>query len=525
MESTMQQMYTKSCHDLLSLLLNLSKQTDREQIVREFIDTVTDIFPLGDVTYTSEPEPTAGCMFPIRTITGIYGFIVCAKKPEKMNLTDERLLETAVSMLAVVLEKIECDQYVSNQRLNTEHESKTASLPSMERDMEEKFREAAKVQSVGQLAGGIAHEFNNQLGGILGFANLLDERLKNDPTLQQYTDKIISAARRAADLTEKWMAFARKGAEQKMPVELNGLISEIVFLLEPTIKQRISIKLRLSKSDVTVMGAPSELQHAILNLVLNARDAVATKENGIIQLSTEVIRVDETDRVVESVSLNIGDYAVITVADNGIGMSEEVMKHAMEPFYTTRNDGKRTGLGLTATYSAVKHYHGDLVMHSTPENGTTIRLFLPIHQPCFQYEAEKQNATRKTAATTFQSPGTRVLLVDDDPLILEFTTEILTRQGYTVETCEDGADAVAHYKQQPDAVDVVVLDMMMPGMDGSQTIHLLKEINPQVRIVLASGYSQDALADELITENVAGFIQKPFNRQELTNLLDEILSR
>ncbi|MBN2526067.1 MAG: response regulator [Deltaproteobacteria bacterium] len=389
--------------------------------------------------------------------------------------------------------------------------------------LEEKLRQSEKLQAVGQLAGGIAHDFNNQLSGILGFADLLSEHLQQEPMLLEYTEQIINAAKRSADLTSQLLAFARKGTFHAVPIDLHELISEVITLLHHTIDRQIELVTDFADQPLWVKGSPSQLQNAILNLALNARDAMDQGQRRI-RFSTKTVEINDIYRASNSIDLRDGVYSVVEVEDNGKGMSPDVLARALEPFYTTKEAGKGTGMGLSVVYGTIRHHKGDMVISSTLGQGTTVHLYLPLTEAANIESVHWEHNTHPAPDDRAASQKKNVLLVDDESMLRAMTAEMLIRMGYTVTSCQDGMEAVAYYTDHHDQVDAVILDMIMPKMDGSKTFRRLKEINPSVRVVLASGYSEDALANELITEGAAGFLQKPFRKQNLAEMMSQILA-
>lgn len=380
--------------------------------------------------------------------------------------------------------------------------------------LEERLRQAEKMEAIGQLAGGVAHDFNNQLTGIMGYANLLTNRL-DDPELKRYAESILSASRRSADLTRQLLAFARKGQYQSMAVDLHDIVQEVASILERSIDKRIRIKLQLDARPSKVLGDPSQLENALLNLGLNARDAMA--EGGDLMFATEVRDIDE--KYCRKVRYEVipGRYLYVRVADSGVGMPKDVQEHLFEPFYTTKEQGKGTGMGLAAVYGTVKNHRGFIEVTSRLGRGTTVELFIPLH--------EASLLAKDNPAVPVETPprSVRILVVDDEPMIRDTATDMLGAMGHQVVTCQNGAAAVAYYQQHWREIDLVILDMIMPDRSGREVFAAMRQINPQVRALLSSGYSLNEEAQGIMREGVLGFVGKPYSYAELARNVAEAM--
>lgn len=358
--------------------------------------------------------------------------------------------------------------------------------------MQEELRQQEKMAAIGQLAGGIAHDFNNQLAGILGFADLLVMELADNADLQDLAASIITAVNRARDLNKQIMAFARKGKVESRPVDLQQVLGEVVALLRHTIDKRIVVETHFEARLPCVQGDAAQLQNAFLNLALNARDAMPAGG----RLS---IRSCATDAGVR-----------ISVEDTGHGMTAEVKARAFEPFFTTKEPGKGTGMGLAAVYGTIRNHEGSVHIDSEPAKGTVVTVVLPTAK-----------GPRVVSGERLRVPGTtelrnlRVLVVDDEPPVREVVRRHLESAGATVTLAVDGAAAVDRLTQDPDAIDVVILDLIMPNLDGRTTFERIRAIRPDLRVLLASGYSLEGQASDLIEAGAVGLLHKPFRREDL----------
>jgi PAS domain S-box-containing protein len=377
---------------------------------------------------------------------------------------------------------------------------------------EERMLQTQKMNAIGQLAGGVAHDFNNQLAAILGFAELLASRVA-DPELKRYAGSIITAAQRSGELTRNLLAFARQGQFQSVRLDVHQLIAETTELLERSIDKRISIVRRLEARPSSIIGDPAQIQNALLNLALNARDAMPM--GGSVTFATTVVEMDAARSERDHLDLEAGRYLRVTVSDTGAGMSDEVRRHIFEPFFTTKPVGKGTGMGLASVYGTVQGHGGAITVHSQPERGTVFDLYLPLAAPAKEAPARAASAAPRTAALC-------ILMVDDEALLRDVICDLLTDDGHTVLQACNGREAVAIYEQRWREIDVVILDMVMPIMGGRETFLALRRINPAVRAMLSSGYSANGETQAMLDDGVLGFLQKPYSKQNLDAMIAQV---
>lgn len=381
------------------------------------------------------------------------------------------------------------------------------------RRSQEELHQAEKLQAIGQLAGGIAHDFNNQLTGIVGYADLLRQSLSGQPELKEFSEHILLAARRAADITTQLLAFARKGKYLSRVMDVHGIIIEVIGILQHTIDRRINLKRTFSAENPFIMGDPSQIQNALMNLALNSRDAMP--EGGELEFTTTNISLQE-EREDLPLELSPGEYLCVSVSDNGTGMEESVRQKIFEPFFTTKEPGKGTGMGMPAVYGTVKNHNGAVTVSSRPGQGTVVCLYFP---------AQKADAAA-AAGDMFRVPGKmrslHILLVDDEHLVLESANRILKGLGHTVVCCQNGAEAVGYYKAHWENLDLVILDMVMPVMDGRTAFLEMQRINPAVKVLLSSGYSLEEKTQELLNQGVSDFLQKPYRIDQLISRISRV---
>lgn len=378
--------------------------------------------------------------------------------------------------------------------------------------MEDQIRQTQKMDVIGQLAGGVAHDFNNMLTAILGSSELLERHVKVNAAAMQLLGNIQRAASRSADLTGQLLAFSRKGHKNAVHVRIDETINEVISLLERTIDKKIILKTRLIARNSCVTGDPTLLQNALLNLGVNARDAMPY--GGEITFTTTNVELDAVFCDASPFNITPGPYIEISVSDTGAGMSKEVISRVFEPFFTTKEVGKGTGLGLAAVYGTITDHHGCITIFSEPGVGTVFKLYVPLSW-------EKKIDETRDEEMIHGSGG--VLLVDDEEILRNVGRAILEDLGYQVFLAEDGVKALEVYEQEMDDISLVILDMLMPRMGGKETLMRLKERYPHVRVLISSGFHQEGTAEELEKLGAIGFLQKPYLRHSLCKTVAEAI--
>jgi len=382
------------------------------------------------------------------------------------------------------------------------------------RAMERRLQRAHRLEAIGQLAGGIAHDFNNQLVGILSYAELI-RRGSTDDKLRSFADGIRESARRSADLVEKLLAFARKAKAHSEPVDLRRVIGEVATLMRQRKDSGVEIVERFEDRPATILGDHSLLHNALLNLAINGRDAMP--EGGALTLSTEVVELGTAECAERADELGPGPYVRVTVHDTGVGMDASVAARAFEPFFTTKPNG--TGMGLAAAYGAVRSHGGAIGVSSKPNLGTEFVLLLPYAR------CEEREETRARTGIEEESESARLLIVDDEELVRESLAAILGSLGHDVAAFETGEQAIVHYSDHWREIDLVILDMVMPGIDGLSTLRQLRKINPRVRALLSSGYTIGGRVDDLLRAGLSGFLQKPYTVEAVDEKVRAALER
>jgi len=380
---------------------------------------------------------------------------------------------------------------------------------------QEQFIEAQKMESIGQLAGGIAHDFNNMLGGILGSLELIELKHGHIIDLKKRIDKSMVAAKKAADLTRNLLAFSRKAVVDSLPIDIHNTIQQSIELLSYSTDKRVLVKTNFKSSDSIILGDPIQIQNVILNLGINARDAMS--DGGELLFSTYNQFLDEAFCTNSSHEILPGNYLVISVSDTGSGMEGEVSERIFEPFFTTKEIGKGTGLGLAAVSSIILHHKGFIQVESVLNQGSEFKIYLPVQEI-------QVPVIDKPQLEPFRVGSGRLLLVDDESLIRENLKELMPNFGYDVLTAVDGEECLRIYKSEGASIDLVILDMVMPKMGGKETFEALFGMDPNIKIILASGYTKHIALNKMLRDKSYGFVQKPFKVADLKELIEKILN-
>jgi len=368
---------------------------------------------------------------------------------------------------------------------------------------------AQRMEAIGRLAGGVAHDFNNLLMAIETNAILLADELSGFPEALEQLNDIRGAADRGADLTKQLLGFARKGQLRTVGIDVHRSIHDVTKLLRRSIDPRVEIQHELNAPDPVVEGDPSQWHNALLNLAVNATDAM--DDGGVLVFSTSLQRVRETELARYTPKLNQGEYLRVEVRDTGVGMDDGTRRQMFEPFFTTKPQGKGTGLGLAGVFGTVQSHGGAIDVSSAPGKGTTVSILLPPSQ------AVADTGTEVSVPLSHGGAAKRghILVVDDEPSVLQAVTRALARMGYTVATCPDGREALQWYEEHGAEADLVLLDERMPKLSGTQTFLRLKELDPEVKVIVMSGYTDEGVINNLIAHGVLDFIAKPCQVGEL----------
>jgi len=381
--------------------------------------------------------------------------------------------------------------------------------------LEAQLHQAQKMEAIGQLAGGIAHDFNNMLSAIVGYADLIVNSFSNDnPKLARYAIGIRDTGMRAADLTAKLLAFARKGKLESVPVNMHEAVQAAAALIEPSLPKNITLTQHFAANPPTVTGDRTQLQNMVLNLAINAKDAMP--DGGQLAITTENSIIDEEYAKSKPYHVVPGDYLKLTITDTGMGMDEETKLRIFEPFFTTKEKGKGTGLGLASVYGTVKHHEGYIEVTSSPGKGAMFCILLPM--------AGRQAEKSAPASAPLLKGAGNILLVDDDQEVREMASDVLVNLGYAVQAVTNGKEAVDYFRTQAHETDLVLLDMIMPVMGGYDCFVELRKLNPAVKVLVSSGYATSDETGRILKEGGTGFIQKPYEMAKLSKAVADAFS-
>jgi signal transduction histidine kinase len=383
---------------------------------------------------------------------------------------------------------------------------------------EENLRRTQKLESIGVLAGGVAHDFNNLLTGILGNASLAYDILNPENPARDLVGDVISASEKAAHLTRQLLAYAGKGLFVIEPLDLSPLVRDISNLIHTSISHGVGIGFDLADNLPPIMGDAGQIQQVVMNLVINAAESIPPGERGMVMVLTRLERVEAAtipSRFSPEDPISPGLHVCLEVLDNGIGMTREIQERIFDPFFTTKFTGR--GLGLAAVVGIVRGHKGALEVSSEPGHGSTFRVFFPA--------AVGAKLPRRKSAPAFVNTGrtTLVLVVDDEEMVRRTADTALRRAGHSVLTAVDGFEALKVFRKNVEDIGLVLLDLTMPGIDGEQTLHELRRIRQDVKVILSSGYNEAEVVERFSGRGLAGFVQKPYTAAELINTVSTVL--
>ncbi len=382
---------------------------------------------------------------------------------------------------------------------------------TLQRKLEQQLLLSQKMEAVGTLAGGVAHDFNNLLMGIQGRTSLM--LLETNPVHPyfEHLKEIENYVMRASGLTKQLLGFARGGKSEVKPTDLNDLVANSAHMFGRT-KKEISINTKYQDNLKTVEVDPSQIDQVLLNIYVNAWQAMP--DGGVLYVQTRNVHLD--DDFVRVYGVQPGEFAAVAITDTGIGMDEETAKRVFDPFFTTKGKDRGTGLGLACAYGIIKNHDGIITVDSAQGQGATFTVYIPASD-------KNVREARQEAAKILKGSET-VLLIDDEELILEVGGALLQKMGYRVLTAADGREGIEIYKQNREAVAIVILDMIMPDIGGGEVYERLKVVDSNVKVLLSSGYSISGQATEILDRGCNGFIQKPFRPDELSKKIRAILA-
>ena len=376
--------------------------------------------------------------------------------------------------------------------------------------MVKQLQQSQKFEAIGTLAGGIAHDFNNLLTGILGQASLTSYELPPTHSLQKRLSDIVTYTQNATDLTNQLLGFARGGKYEVKPVDVNEVLVQSSAMFSRT-KKELTIHTKLTDPPPVVEADQRQIEQVLLNLYINAWQAMP--DGGELYLETKVVTLHESD--CEPYHTKPGTFVMISVADTGIGMEQATTERIFDPFFTTKEKGRGTGLGLASAYGIIKNHQGIINVSSRIGEGSTFTIYLP--------QSEKKVITESTDRKNLAQGNESVLLVDDEEMVIDIGKDMLEMLGYRVLTASSGQEAISFVEDPSYDIDLVILDLIMPGLDGGKTFRSIHDLDPTIPVILSSGYSRSGKAEEIMKQGCKAFIQKPYNYTKLSTVVRNVL--
>jgi PAS domain S-box-containing protein len=385
---------------------------------------------------------------------------------------------------------------------------------SARKQLEEQLRQSQKMEAIGRLAGGVAHDFNNMIGAITGYADLLLQRVGADPVLRGFLEEILKAGERASALTRQLLAFGRKSAIAPQDLDLNGVVANVYQMLRRLIGEHIELVTVPDPATTPVKADPAQIEQVLLNLAINARDAMP--QGGTLTITAKNVVLTESEASNQP-GIRPGAYVLLAVADTGCGMDEETRARIFEPFFTTKEPGKGTGLGLATVYGIVEQSGGQIEVESQPRAGATFRIYLPRSGEARQPQQAADGPVNAVAGSE------TILLVEDEPVVRKMVHEVLWMNGYTVLEAIQGDDALRLWAEHPGKIDLLLTDVMMPGMSGRELAQRVTSAQPNTKVLFMSGYTDETVLRHGVFDAGTAFIQKPFRPGALAQKVRELL--
>ena len=428
----------------------------------------------------------------------VIGNFLVGNKETDYDEKDKQLLESISNYIAPIL----------HARLQRDAQEKD------KKKLETRLRQVQKMEAIGTLAGGIAHDFNNILAAIIGYAEMVKMKLPEDSEVLSDLDQVLKSGIRAKTLVQQILAFSREQELEQRPLQLKYIVKETLKLIRSTLPSDIEIKEDIAKDVGIVNADPTQMQQVIMNLCTNAGHAMQ-KEGGVLLVGLGNVELDDI-AAAQYIDIDPGTYLRLTVSDTGSGMTPEVNEHIFDPYFTTKEKGVGTGMGLSMVHGIVKNHNGEITVYSEPGKGSTFHVYLPIIR---ETEEQPEVLEKETPSTGHES----ILLVDDEPALAELEKQMLERFGYEVAVRMSGIDALEMFRSQPDRFDLVITDMTMPKMMGDRLAKKLVEIRPDIPIIICTGYSERMSEEKAKRIGVKALIMKPFVIKDLVKTVRKVI--
>ncbi len=501
--------------------MKLCEPAAKEQFVKDQVEYMIEegffawaIRERRGVTISSRNLSKQFILHVIATHSRIRGMFVGLLPDRKNAIPDQSLTLLSIILLntANALESIEFYRLLRNQNMILEKkvEERTKALARSEKQLQQ----VMKLQAIGTLAGGIAHDFNNILFPIVGYTELTMDDIPADSQARQNLEEILKAANRAKKLVQQILTFSRQGSQERKPLKVQFLIKEALKLLRATIPASIEIDCNINEDCGPILGDPTQIHQVIMNLCTNAYHALQ-ETGGKLEVTLQ-----ETDisyqKSVERVGMKVGRHLELAVRDTGHGMEPQVLERIFEPYYTTKEQGKGTGLGLAVIHGIVKNHGGDISVKSQPGKGSTFTVYIPIID-----DVEIAGESEEPVAAN--QGNERILLIDDEKQIIDIEQQILERLGYKVTPKTDSQEALEEFASLPDKFDLVITDMTMPKMTGDQLARKLMDIKPDIPVILCTGFNESITEEKALAMGIDKFVMKPVVKDELASTIRAVL--
>jgi signal transduction histidine kinase/ActR/RegA family two-component response regulator len=384
-----------------------------------------------------------------------------------------------------------------------------------ELNLEAQLFQAQKMEAIGALAGGIAHDFNNLLFPLIGYAEMLQMDLSEDNSLQDYVLEILSASKRAKALVQQILAFSRQSSQEKTAVRVQGILNEVIRFSRASLPSTITVRTSIDKKCRPVLADPTQIHQVAMNLMTNAFHAMEEKGG---ELFISLGEVAATENMAQSSSFHSGIYAHISISDTGCGIDPSIQDKIFNPYFTTKEKGKGTGIGLAVVHGIIKSHGGHIELESEPGKGTRFDIFLP----CIN-EDSKEISREKIIAVS--GGDERILVVDDEEPVARMLRQMLERAGYSVTIRTSSTEALQLFRDNPDRFDIVITDMTMPNMTGDHLSIEMKKIRPSIPVIICTGFSEKINEDIAISMGIEGYVFKPVLQNEMIGMIRSILNK
>ena len=502
-------------------ICSLCEPPEKKQFIEDQIGYMIDkgfftwaIREKRGITISSHDHSRQLMLHVIATASRIRGMHVGLLPDKKTIIPDKS--QTLVSFIllntANALESLESHQLLRDQ--NSILEKKVEERSKALARSENQLQQVMKLQAIGTLAGGIAHDFNNILFPIVGYTELTMDDIPKDNQGRKNLEEVLKAANRAKKLVQQILTFSRQNDQEFKPLKVQSLIKEALNLLRATIPSTIEFHTSIDEDGGLVKGDPTQIHQVLMNLGTNAYHAL--QENGgklEVILKETYLSYEQSQKMV---GMKVGRHLELTVKDNGHGMPPQVLERIFEPYYTTKEQGKGTGLGLSVIHGIIKNHGGDISVRSQPGVGSTFRVYLPVIDD-IDMEIEVPETGNET------NGNEHILLIDDEEQIIDIERRILERLGYTVTPITDSEAALEEFKARPNAFDLVITDMTMPKITGDRLAQSLMDINPQIPVILCTGFNEDITEEKALSMGIDKFVMKPIVKDELAYTIRTVL--